>query len=65
MKYLAWEEVKSNDVIYDTVNKENVRIDSKFYNVYAERMFTGVSKTCSHIIRYFEENRYIKTKEDE
>lgn len=65
MEYLTWDSISRGDVIYDTVNKESVRIDSKFYNVYAERMFTGVSKTCSHIIRHFEENRYTKVNADE
>ena len=58
MKYLAWEEVKNNDVIYDTVKKENIKVTSKFYNVYAQPMFTADSKTDTAIIRMFNENRY-------
>lgn len=63
MKYLSWDEVHKNDVVYDTKYKENIQIDSKFYNVYARKMITATSDSCFHIIREFDENRYTEKRE--
>ena len=60
MNYLQWDEVHPNDLIYDTKEKEDVLVCSKFYNVYCQKMFTGESKSCNAIIRPFEDDRYLK-----
>ena len=59
MKYLAWEDFKRGDVLYDAKLKICITICSKFYNVYSQKMITADSDK-GQLITLFDDNRFLK-----